>query len=311
MATTKRGKTAGSAASSAQIKKIIGKSFETNDDNVANGISRALLEMGINLPQPVTPAATRSNVGNSIRRLSNSEVVLMTLLVNPNEWFLVCTAKNRRRDVGIYGLGDCFEMTTRREDGLVKHYARYTGGRLNKLGEQKVERIRKKMSAIRTSVTSGTLSLPGHGSTKKKVIKKGSLAHAAMYPLSAEEIIFLDKIITNPNREILVLAGTKQNEVWHSFRWKWESRYDFDLSELTISQRKMDENKFNIYVTYTPKNAGVMSDEMTKFVNFLEEKRAKHGKKSVKTASPSEGSVIGWLEPIRFDNSPVVLPVQQ
>lgn len=309
MATTKSGKTAGRVASTAQIKKLIGKSFETNDENVANGISRALQEMGINLPQPVASVTAGSKVGKSPRRLSQAEIVLMTLLSNPNEWFLVLTGKNRRRDVGIYGLGDCFEMTTRRVDGLVQHYARYNGGKLNALGKKKVDRIRNKMSAIRTSVAGGAITLSTR-SSRKKAVKKGSLTHAAMYALSAEEVIFLDKVITNPNREILVLSGTPQNETWHSFRWKWEARYGFDLSEISISQRKMEKGRYNIYVTYTPKQAGIMSEAMGDFVSFLEQKRVKHGKKSVKTGTPSEGSVIGWLEPIKHENSPVIIPVK-
>jgi hypothetical protein len=310
---TRGGKTTKGASSAAQIRKLIGKSFETNEENIADGMSRAIAEMGISVPQHVAAVDPSDGAGGPASRLNTSDVILMTLLSNPNEWFLVLTAKSRRRDIGLYGLGDCFEMTTHREGGNVQHYVRYTGGRLNEKGKRKVERIRKKMGLIRSSVASGGVwlatSRPSR-SRKGRTAKKGSLIHAAMYPLSAEEFTFLDKIIPNPNSEILVLSGTKNNEIWHSFRWKWQSRYGFDLSEIAVSQQKVGEKKFNIYVTYTPRNAGVMSDEMARFVNFLEQKRGKRGKKSVKTTPTPEATVIGWPAAAPSAAATAIIPIQ-
>lgn len=305
MATTKRGRSAGSAASSAQVKKLMSGSFGTTNTKVADAMSEAIAGMGVSIPMPVDEsliAKVTAGTTHPIRRLSNADVILMTLMSNPNKWFLVCTAKIRRRDLGIYGFGECIEMVTHQnKDGEWEHYARFNGKQLNERGQERVRIIRERVAGLRGVVESGSLtpfSLPttGKSARKKQGTKKGSLAHAAMYPLTEDEATFIDVIVRNPNKEILVASNVIDNESWFSFRWKWSARYGFDMSQIKVRQSKAGNETYNIYVTYAPGASGEMKASLAKLVEFLEAKRNRHAKSSTKTA--------------RFENSPVVMPFE-
>ena len=326
MSKKKRGKTAGSVTSSAQISGIIGKYFETADKKTIQDMAQAISEMDLRIPVMVETAVTTKQTKKP--RLSSADVSLMALISNPGKWFLLCTSKHRRHDLGVYGLGDCIDMTTRpAKNGLINHYARYTGGKLNAKGKARIETIKERITNLRESVAlpndpfSSISSLAvekksktkttKNGKSKKSVTKKGSLSHAMLYPMTTEETTFLEKVITRPNVQVLVSENTADSASWFVFRWKWESRYDFDLSQIKITQRaSTNGNGHDVWATYVPNENGSMNEGLAAFVSFLHLKQARTEQKK-KTVKPVTESVNSYFDSIRNTNSPVIPQFQQ
>lgn len=327
MANKKSGKPAGSATSSAQISGIIGKCFETGDKKTIQDMAKAISEMDLRIPVMLEIATTSKQTKKP--RLSSADVSLMALISNPGKWFLLCTSRHRRHDLGVYGLGDCIDMTTRpAKDGLINHYARYTGGKLNAKGKARIETIKKRIANLRESValpsdpfssvpslvvkkkskTKTTKDSKGKKS-KKSVTKKGSLSHAVFYPMTEEETTFLEKVITQPNMQVLVSKNATDSASWFVFRWKWESRYGFDLSQIKISQRKSTSGH-DVWATYIPNENGSMNEGLAAFVNFLQLKQARTEQKK-KTAKPITEPVNSYFDSFRNTNSPVIPQFQQ
>lgn len=332
MANKKRGRPAGSATSSAQISGIIGKCFETGDKKTIQDMANAISEMDLRIPVMLETAVSTKQTKKP--RLSSADVSLMALISNPGKWFLLCTSKHRRHDLGVYGLGDCIDMTTRpTKNGLINHYARYTGGKLNAKGKARIETIKKRITNLRESVAVSSdpfssvsslsvqkksavekkpkLKTTKNSKGKKSVTKKGSLSHAVLYPMTEEETTFLEKVITRPNMQVLVSRNTADSASWFVFRWKWESRYDFDLSQISITQRKSTEGMgHDVWMSYTPNKDGSMNEGLLTFVNFLQLKQARTEQKK-KTVKPVTESVNSYFDSIRNTNSPVIPQFQQ
>lgn len=323
MAQKKSGKPAGSATPLAQISDIIGKCFDTGDKQITEDMAQAISEMNLRIPVMLELASKAKQTKKP--RLSSSDVSLMALISNPGKWFLLCTSKHRRHDLGVYGLGDCIDMTTRpSSDGLINHYARYTGGKLNAKGKARIDQIKERLTKLRDAVeissdpfSSVSVSVqkksksktpksktPKSSKIKKSVTKKGSLAHAMMYPMTREETVFLERIITQPGQKILVEKDVKNNAAWFVFRWKWESRYDFDLSQITVTQRTSEVSGHDVWVTYNPNEDGSMNEGLATFVSFLKLKQTRSAKKN--TVKPIADSVVSYFDTIKNTNSPVI-----
>ena len=332
MANKKRGRPAGSATSSAQISEIIGKCFETGDKKTIQNMAEAISEMDLRIPVMLETAVSSKQTKKP--RLSSADVSLMALISNPGKWFLLCTSKHRRHDLGVYGLGDCIDMTTRpAKDGLINHYARYTGGKLNAKGKARIETIKARITNLRESVaissdpfsSVSSLNVQKKSAVEKKpkpktvksskgkksVTKKGSLSHAMLYPMTLEETTFLEKVITRPNMQVLVSENSADSASWFVFRWKWESRYDFDLSQIKITQRKSASgNGHDVWMTYVPDENGSMNDSLAAFVSFLRLKKARTEQKK-KTVKPATEPVNSYFDSFRNTNSSVIAQFQQ
>lgn len=232
-------------------------------------------------PAPLERPSRETEKKAPLPKLSKSEVIVLTLLGHPNEWFLVLTAKKRRTDVGLSGLGKAFQMTTRREKGEIAHYARFSGdmSQVSEKGIAFIQRLNEKLNVIRESVESGTYAV----SSKTRLVR-GSLAHASKYPMNTVEATFL-RLIETPNTRVLLTSHSTSNEVWHTFRWKWQTRYGFDLSQFEFSQEKQSDGTFNLYGTYTPNKAGGMNQGLREFVEFL------HTKPIAGAKASSKGSI--------------------
>lgn len=259
-----------------EIMEMLSKSSSANvDPSLISGMAAVIASMGVAVPVKATPAeierakAERQAV---VPTLTPSEILLMALIQNPNEWFVTLVAPKRKKQHALYSLGSCFESTTRVENGKVVHYARYKGGALNQAGIRKVNRIREKLEAIRTAVEmNGTATIRKSLRRTSNHRNSGSVKHALAYPLNEMEQKFLSFVKT-PNVRVLLSENSKGGDVWHAFRWKWQTKYGFDLSEIKLSQQKQPNGTFNIFGIYTPRVPGQMSDGIKGLVNLLESK---------------------------------------
>lgn len=221
-------------------------------------------------PAPLERPSRASAKPARIPKMSKTEVIVLTLLGHPDEWFHVLTAKKRRADFGLSGLGKAFQMTTRRVSGGVAHYARFTGDMndVSAKGKELISRINSKLNEIREGVKAGAYT---SRSTKSSNASVGSLSHASKYPLTGEEMQFME-LVTKPNQKVLLTENTSSNEIWHGFRWKWQNRYGFDLSQCAFSQEKQPNGLFNLYGVYTPNSRGEMNSGLREFIEFLKSK---------------------------------------
>ena len=268
-------------------------------DSALDAITSAIVSSGITIPEEAT--GIESQLPNSVQ-LSKMDIVLLALISNPNKWFLAHSGTKPRSDIGIYSLGNCFRMVRKKENGKHNHYAMYNGGALNENGRRRIASLNRKMESLAkvasrnqsvkivdvTPIPHSVNKKSGKASVKplpkraRKITKsmsvdsaKTSITHAAKYPLTADEKKFLD-FVTSPARiEYVLSEGTKEN-IWHSFRWKWQSRYGFDLSQISLRQEKMPNGTYKIFGTYTPNAANMMNPGLKSFVEFLETKGQKH-----------------------------------
>lgn len=265
-------------------------------------VSQAIENSGIIIPKAADNIGETSTSGQMVQ-LSKFDIVLLALTSNPNKWYLVFSGKKPRQDIGLYQLGKCFEMIRRKENGVINHYARYTGGAMNAMGVRRMETLRKKMDKLGKAANSGSnvqihnatprfggkpkgdavSSLPKRSrklaSSKKK--PQYSVEHAAMYPPTADEKTFLAFLDAPARVEHILSKGTKANDTWHSFRWKWQTRYGFDLSQISLRQEKQADGTYNIYGTYTPNAANMMNSGLKKFYDFLSTKGRKFAQANI------------------------------
>lgn len=233
-------------------------------------------------PAPLERSGKSTSLKVRIPKLSNTEVIVLTLLGHPNEWFHVLTAKKRRASVGLSRLGRAFTMTTRHEKGMIAHYVQFSGdmSQLTETGTAFIERLNEKLNTIREYAESGAIA-----PTSPRLVR-GSLGHASRYPLNEVEASFL-RLVEKPNTRTLLSSHSKSNEVWHTFRWKWQTRYGFDLSQFEFCQEKQSDGTFNLYGTYTPNRSGGMNEGLREFVEFLRSKP----KSTTKTSGKSSISI--------------------
>lgn len=222
-------------------------------------------------PTPISKASRKAVKPARVPKMGKTELIVLSLLGHPGEWFHILTSKKRRSDFGLSGLGKAFEMTTRSVSGGIAHYARFNGDMnlLSPKGKDFITKMNEKLNEIRTGVQAGAFSAKPTSKTNR--VTTGSLSHASKYPLNDEESQFL-LLVSMPNKKILMTADTSSNEIWHGFRWKWQSRYGFDLSQCTFSQEKQPNGLFNLYGVYTPNSRGEMNSGLREFIEFLKSK---------------------------------------
>lgn len=265
-------------------------------DSSLDVISKAITESGIIIPREAKNININEGMtGDDAVNLSKLDIVILALTSNPNKWFLVFTGTKKRQDVGLYQLGRCFEMIRRKENGKIQHYARYTGGPMNESGKHRMETLRKKMDKL-SKIASKNGKVKIHDASpfskiqqgekvfipkktrktsKQKKKSKSSLHHAAIYPLTHEERMFIEFISSVPRQEYILSRNTNKPESWHTFRWKWQTRYGFDLSQISLRQEKQADGTFNVYGTYTPNAANMMNPGLASFVSWLSDKGQK------------------------------------
>lgn len=271
MATKKhRGKSSSSAGQAQLIETLANTSTSVDKETIAK-MARLIGDMKVDIPtKTLPPVAMTNRVKNApIPRLTTVEVTIMTLLDQPNEWFLFRTAKKRGGNGSLRSLGKGLEITTRVNNGMVEHYARWTGGPLSAEGTAKVKRIREKLRLIKEAVEKG-VTIPARKTSKYQDL--GSLKHVVKYPMNDTEETFIE-LLKRPNEKVLLRANSKSNEEFFTFRWKWETRYGFDLSQFTTSQEAQPDGTFHLYGRYTPNSRGEMNASLAKLVDVLEQKR--------------------------------------
>lgn len=262
-----------------------------------DAISKAITESGIIVPREVENG-DEDFTGDNAVKLSKLDIVILALTSNPNKWFLVYTGTKKRQDVGLYQLGGCFEMIRREENGKIQHFCRYTGEPMNENGKRRMETLRKKIDVLgKAASKNGTVKVrdvsprkatqqnrgesirPSKKTRKISAPKKPvkvSLAHAAIYPLTHEEKVFMEFVSSTPRYEHILSQNTNRPETWHTFRWKWQKRYGFDLSQISLRQEKQSDGTFNVYGTYSPNAANMMNPGLSSFVSWLSSKRRRN-----------------------------------
>ena len=270
------------------------KQMSKLSDSSLNAISKAIAESGIIIPREAQNI-NEGTTDNDAVNLSKLDIVILALTSNPNKWFLVYSGNKKRQDVGLYQLGRCFEMIRRKENGKIQHYARYTGEPMNEAGKRRMETLRKKMDKLGKIASKNgkvkihdaspfskmqqgeKVSLPKktRKTSAQKKKSKSSLQHAAIYPLTHEERMFIEFISSMPRQEYVLSRNTNHPESWHTFRWKWQTRYGFDLSQISLRQEKQADGTFNVYGIYTPNAANMMNPGLASFVSWLSTKGQK------------------------------------
>ena len=273
MATTKHRGKSPSGAGQAQLIETLTSSASNVDQQTIVKMAKVISGMA---PLPVKMAPPSSATGRTsskaVPRLTNIEVVIMTLLDSPNEWFLVKKSKKRGGNGPLRSIAKGMEIVTRaNEAGEIEHYARFTGGALTIPGGRKVKQIREKLQTIKSAVESG-LTVTSTRMGKATKTKPGSLNHVIKYPMNETEELFLE-VLKHPNSRVLLRSGAKANEEFFTFRWKWSTRYGFDLSQFTTSQEALPDGTFNLYGQYTPTSKGEMNASLAALVDVLEQKR--------------------------------------
>jgi len=240
------------------------------DESTLSGMARLIAGMNVAIPVvSQLPAEAERVKQNPIPTLSRVEVVMMSVMARPEEWHLVLTARKRRADLGFRELGTCFEMTTRKNGDSVDHYIRYTAsGTLSSAGQAAQIKLHEKLRQIQDAVVNGAAP---RRSTQRS---QPSLNHAGKYPLNDTERKLIN-LVSTPNVRVCLEAGTKVHALWHTFRWKWQTHYGFDLSQISISQEKLPNGTFNIYGQYTPNAQGQMNPKLAELIAFLKTKPVK------------------------------------
>jgi hypothetical protein len=187
------------------------------------------------------------------------------IVTNPNQWFLVATTGKKRRPSAFSQYGKCFETTVREDKGHYNHYVRYTGGDLNETGQRLISGVEDKLNTLREAIVSGEVR---GMRTTSSTSGPGSREVAGRYPLNNEERTFL-RLFDNPNQMIVLADDITQPAEWYAFRWKWQTRYGFDLSQIKLSQKKKENGLFAMYGQYVPNSDGTMNDGLAEFVAFL------------------------------------------
>lgn len=285
------------------------KQLSRLDESSIDAISTAIHNSGIMIPRSVENNKSSELQENAIK-LSKLDIVILALTSNPNKWFLVFTGDRRRQDIGLYQLGGCFEIVRRKENGKINHYARYNGKPMNESGNRRMDALRKKIESLGNAAKKNgvveihdatpapkgnsikSISTAPHAKRTRKISKKKkntktSLQHAAMYPLTLEEQKFLEFIKLTPRNEYLVSSGTKTGDSWFSFRWKWQSRYGFDMSQISVRQELQADGTYNTYLTYMPNAVNMMNPGLKSLIDFLESK----GKKKSNILQISENQI--------------------
>lgn len=270
MATKKHRGMSSSSAGQAQLIETLASSASNANQQTITKMAKMIGGMAplpVKMMPPVSSAGRTSS--GAIPRLTNIEVIVMTLLDAPNEWFLVKKSKKRGGNGPLRSIAKGIEIATRvNPTGEIEHYARFTGGPLTAHGTSKVKKIREKLRTIKNAVESGA---PVSASKATKT-KPGSLKHVVKYPMNETEELFME-VLKRPNSRVLLRSGVKSNEEFFTFRWKWETRYGFDLSQFTTSQEVQSDGTYNLYGQYTPNSKGEMNASLTKLVDVLEQKR--------------------------------------
>lgn len=268
------------------VTEALANSAPELDTSTVKAMSKLIARNGIPSITKMEPApmekATRHNMKPArIPKMSNTELIVLSLLGHPNEWFHILTAKKRRSDIGLSRLGKAFETTTRRLSDGVAHYARFTGNMadVSPRGMELIAKMQSKIDEIRSGVEAGAFN--STATRAPSAVTPGSLSHASKYPLNSEESQFL-ALVSQPNKKILMTENTSANELWHGFRWKWQTRYGFDLSQCAFSQEKQPSGLFNLYGTYTPNSRGEMNPGLKEFVDFLKSKPTNEQKAQTK-----------------------------
>ena len=282
-------------ASKTQVKAILTPSVlpATADENTQARMAQMIADMNLSVPVKAIPAepavASKKEKLTRIPKLTQPEILIITALASPNEWFLAHRSNRRRTDIGLRGMGEAFEMVTRKEGGIVNHYIRYTGKSFSAIGEQRMERLRAKMELLQ-QIAEGKVKTAGSTPHKKSLSERPTnLEVARRWPLNDTEQKFL-RLIAKPNTSVLLEQGITQNQLWHTFRWKWQNRYGFDLSQLAFSQEKREDGTFDIYGFYKPNADGSMNPGLMEFVEFLNSKPTSASKSARSTSSTPEST---------------------
>lgn len=307
MATTKhQGKSLANAGKAQLITTLSKASSSNTDAKVIAQMAKIISEMGVHIPTKVD-GKDLANTGlgsKNVEMLSKIEMNILTLVNNPNEWFLVRISKKRGGNAPLRILGKSLKMVTRVVGNEFHHYAMFSGGPLPEAAKNKVKRLREKMVAIRHAAENGIALTPskadapaariGKSKKKKKAVKK-SLFHAAKYPLTDEEVDFL-RVLNQPNQEVLVRGNSKRNEIFHTFRWKWKG-YGFDFSQISIRQERLPNGNYNIYMTYRLNADGGMNPGLVGLVDLLEKKLAR-SRGNNESAPKRDSAVFGNSAPV-------------
>lgn len=256
----------------AKIEQLLAGAVNNTDASTLSGMATILARMGVSIPEmaDVPPSQSGQVAKPTVRvpRLNNTEILMLTLMAQPEQWHMVVRAKVRRANVGLGGLGSCFELVTRSVDGMINHYVRYTtSGIMSPQGRARYLALQEKLTKIEEAAKSG-LPVIAKGGSKGKALSSSSnpytsLDSARKFPLNAAERKFLE-VVSRPNNRVLVAERTTKHSYWHTFRWKWQ-KYGFDLSQISIEQQKQSDGTFNIWVTCN----GLPGEGIRKLVDFL------------------------------------------
>lgn len=265
--TSKKGK-----VNASRIESAISSSMaDRADQSTLSGMARILAQMGIDVAIQSEPAPISEDgllATKSIPRVSKFEMDFLAIVTNPNKWYLVATTSKKRRSSAFSQYGKCFETTIRQERGHYNHYVRYNGSELNDSGQRRINEINTKLELIREAVASGGVRPMTKFSSGTGL---GSLTHAVKYPLNNEERNFL-RLFDSPNEFVVLSEAMRQPSDWHAFRWKWQTRYGFDLSQISFTQKKRDDGLFTVRGKYTTNSEGGMNKGLAEFVEFLRKK---------------------------------------
>jgi len=283
-------------ASKTQVEALLTQAVLPASADKGTQALMAQMIAGMNLTVPVkaTPAEPKTAEKREklvrIPQLTQVEMLIITAMSAPNEWFLAHTATRRRADIGFRGMGEAFEMVTRKEDGVVRHYIRYTGQPYSATGEQRIARLRSKLELIQ-QIAEGKVKAVGT-KTKRAGSRRSSSTSidiARRWPLNETEKKFI-RLLATPNTTVLLEQGVKTNQLWHTFRWKWQTRYGFDLSQCAFSQTKREDGKYDIYGFYKPNADGSMNPGLRDFVEFLNSKPLTSAKSARSASSTPEAT---------------------
>jgi hypothetical protein len=240
------------------------------DPSTLTSMAKIIKNMGLSAPIKMDLPPSLTGVNSSaaavvrVPKLTNTEMLMLTLMASPEEWHIAAKSKSRRANVGLGGFGSCFELRTRNENGMISHYVRYTdSGKMSPQGHSRYAALQQKLKKIEDAVRSGS---PVFSNSKKVSVSQSSLSHAGKYAINAQELKFLE-VVSRPNTRMLATEGTSKSSYWQTFRWKWQN-YGFDLSQLVIEQEKQPNGTFNIYVTCS----GLPNQGIRSLVEFLANK---------------------------------------
>jgi len=268
--------------STTKIEQLLSGAVSNTNESTLSSMAKIVASMGVSIPDATNlpPSLAGHNPGRApapirVPRLTKPEVLMLTLMAKPEEWHMVRRSKGRRANVGLGGFGSCFELSTRTVGGFVNHYVRYTtSGIMSPQGHARYLALQEKLVKIQEAVESGAPIATSKGSGRTSVTgtrRAGvsyytSLESARKFPLKAEERKFLE-VVSRPNTRVLAAEHTTKATKWYTFRWKWQ-KYGFDMSQISIEQKKQDDGTFNIYVTCN----GIPNESIRKLVDFLASK---------------------------------------